>query len=145
MGGARSVEAEAVLRESLSTYRREVPENDARLAPPLSNLGGAMTSQGRAREAEPLIRQALAIQEAATSRDDPIAATIRRTLGVCLAALGRDDAAEAMLLESYRILTAAPYARRELASTASELATFYESRGRGTEATRFRKLAASVP
>jgi len=144
VGGDRLVAGEAALRESVAIYRRQLPDGDPRIAPPLSNLGAVLTQMGRAAEGEPLIREALSIQERASDREDVTTGTIRRSLGMCLAALGRYQEAEAALLESYRVLAAAPYAARQLAETARELAAFYEGRGRRAEAERFRKLAAGA-
>ena len=114
-------EAERVARQTLSIYRRELPNDHPRTAEALTILGQVLTDGGRASEAEPLLREAISIRTGRFGADDRRTAESAGALGVAVAALGRRAEAESLLVASCRALAADQWSGRQTRECEAQL------------------------
>ena len=109
----RLPEAEEALREALTIYSREFPNDNPRRAEALTALGQVLVDAGRAPDAEALLREAIGIREAKLGTQDLRTAESREALGMALAAVGRRADAESILVASCRTMAADPWGARQ--------------------------------
>lgn len=96
----RDEEAEAVYREVLPIYRRELDPADVRIGTVLNNLAVVLGNRGDFAAAEPLHREALHIMRAAYGDEHPEVAYTLYNLGGVLDAQGDYAAAEPLYREA---------------------------------------------
>jgi serine/threonine-protein kinase len=98
--------AEKASREAIAVFRRaqQRPEDNIKLATPLTELGMILNRMGRASEAEVAARQAVEIRVRVLPLGHRLIASSKAALGESLRLQKRYADAEPILLESYKIL-----------------------------------------
>jgi len=108
-------EAEALIRESLETWR-SIGSDSARLSRALNDLAGVLTTQERLEEAEEIGREAMEIRRVIYPPTHASIAITANNLGNIMAMQGRHEEALEFVRESARVLEASlgPRHRRTL-------------------------------